>query len=126
MVIGKDVDISDRAGDVWLTGVSWNWGPMMQELVEEIHAGTWEPSHVRGDLASGNAVLDPFGPKVPEEVTQEVLQLKDQILAGEFDIWAGPIVNQAGETVVAEGEAMDMEAVETMDFLVQGVVGSTN
>lgn len=126
MVIGKDVDISDRAGDAWLTGVSWNWGPMMLDLVQEVHAGTWEPSHVRGDLVSGNAVLDPFGPNVPKEVAAEVLALKEDILSGTFDIWAGPIVNQAGETVIAEGEAIGMEAVETMDFLVQGVIGSTN
>jgi basic membrane lipoprotein Med (substrate-binding protein (PBP1-ABC) superfamily) len=125
MVIGKDVDISDRAGDVWLTGVSWNWGPMMEDLVKQIHAGTWEPSHVRSDLAGGAAVLDPFGPKVPEALRAEVLAAKERILAGELDIWAGLIVTQAGETVTAEGVAMDPEAVETMDFLVRGVVGST-
>lgn len=126
MVIGKDVDISDRAGDVWLTGVSWNWGPMMLDLVQEVQAGTWEPSHVRGDLASGNAVLDPFGPNVPEDVAAQVLALKDEILSGDFDIWSGPIVSQSGETLVADGDTMGMEAVETMDFLVQGVIGSTN
>lgn len=126
MVIGKDVDISDRAGDAWLTGVSWNWGPMMLGLVEDIHAGTWEPSHVRGDLASGNAVLDPFGPKVPADVAAEVLALKEQILAGTFDIWAGEIANQAGETVSSDGQLMSMEAIETMNFLVEGVIGSTN
>ena len=37
----------------------------MKDLVDEIRAGTWDPSHVRGDLASGNAVLDPIGDSVP-------------------------------------------------------------
>lgn len=126
MVVGKDVDISERAGDIWLTGVSWNWGPMMRDLVEEIQAGTWEPSHVRGDLSTGHVVLDPFGPRVPQDLADAVLSLRDEILDGAFDIWAGPIVNQAGDVIVAEGETLGMEAVETMDFLVQGVIGAAN
>lgn len=126
MVIGKDVDISDRAGDSWVTGVSWNWGPMMTDMVEQIQAGTWEPSHVRGDLRTGHVILDPFGPQVPEEVATEVLALKEEILAGTFDIWAGPILDQDGETVIAEGETLSMETVETMNFLAQGVIGSAN
>ena len=126
MVVGKDVDISDRAGDVWLTGVSWNWGPMMAEQVQAIHDGTWTPGHLRGDLQSGHAVLDPFGPKVPQEVIDEVLAAKEKILSGALDIWSGPIVNQAGETIVPEGEVMEMETIETMGFMVQGVTGSTS
>lgn len=125
-VIGKDVDISDRAGDAWLTGVSWDWGPMMVDLVKEIDAGTWEPSHVRGDLASGNAVLDPFGPVVPEDVQASVLALKDKIVAGEQAVFTGPILRQDGSVVVPEGEAMSLEAIETTDFLVKGVIGSTS
>jgi len=126
MVIGKDVDISDRAGDVWLTGVSWDWGPMMEAQVKAIKDGTWTPSHVRGDLKSGNAVLDPFGPKVPQDVIDEVLAAKEKILSGEMDIWAGPILNQAGETIVPAGDVMDMEKIESMGFLVKGVTGSTS
>jgi len=124
-VIGKDVDISDRAGETWLTGVSWNWGPMMVDLVKEIDAGTWEPSHVRGDLASGNAVLDPFGTSVPDDVQKKALELKDKIVAGDMKVFAGPIVKQDGTTAVPAGEDMSMEAIETMDFLVKGVNGTT-
>ena len=126
MIVGKDVDVSDRAGDVWLTGVSWNWGPMMVEQVQAIQDGTWTPSHVRGDLKSGHAVLDPFGPKVPQEVVDEVLAAKAKILSGELDIWSGPIVTQSGETIVPDGDVMKMEAVESMGFMVQGVTGSAS
>lgn len=125
-VIGKDVNVMDRAPDAWLTGVSWNWGPMMEQLVSEIHAGTWEPSHLRSDLAGGAAVLDPFGEAVPAQVQADVLAKKDEILGGSFDIWAGPILKQDGTEVATSGTALDMKTVETMDFLVQGVIGSTN
>ncbi|WP_416897107.1 MAG: BMP family ABC transporter substrate-binding protein [Minwuia sp.] len=125
-IIGKDVDISDRAPNAWLTGVSWNWGPMMVDMVKEIKAGTWKPGHVRGDLASGHAVLDPFGKNVPEFVQTKVLAMKEDIIAGKMNIWTGPIVKQDGTTVVGAGEAMTMEQIETTDFLVKGVIGSTN
>ncbi len=125
-IIGKDVDISDRVPEAWLTGVSWNWGPMMVDMVEEIRAGSWEPGHVRGDLASGHAVLDPFGAAVPESVQAEVLAVKEAILAGEKDVFTGPIYRQDGSVAVPEGETMTLEEIETMDFLVQGVIGSTS
>ncbi|WP_157289903.1 BMP family ABC transporter substrate-binding protein [Devosia marina] len=125
-IIGKDVNVMDRAPAAWLTGVSWNWGPMMEQLVTEIHAGTWTPSHLRSDLAGGAAVLDPFGDAVPAEVQAAVLAKKDEIVGGSFDIWSGPIVKQDGSEAVASGSALDMTAIESMDFLVQGVIGSTN
>src|SRR5690606_7631120 len=125
-VIGKDVNVMDRAPKAWLTGVSWNWTPMMVSLVEEIQAGTWTPSHVRGDLASGNAVLDPFGEAVSAETQASVLALKEEIISGNKDIWTGPIFKQDGTEVVASDATLSLEAIETMDFLVKGVTGSTN
>jgi len=125
-IIGKDVNVMDRAPEAWLTGVSWNWGPMMKDLVDEIHAGTWTPSHVRSDLAGGAAVLDTFGKNVSADTQAKVTALKDKIVAGEMDIWSGPIVAQDGTEIAVSGASLGMEAVETMDFLVKGVTGSTN
>lgn len=123
-IIGKDVDISDRAPNAWLTGVSWNWGPMMTDLVRQVRSGTWKPSHVRGNLADGAAVLDPFGKAVPMDVRKQVLALKSQIVSGEKVVWTGPVVDQSGKTVVAAGEKMTLEQIETMSFLVKGVIGT--
>lgn len=125
-IIGKDVNIADRTPNAWLTGVSWDWGPMMLDLVKQIDAGTWKPTHVRGDLASGNAKLDPFGKAVPADVQAKVLALKDDIIAGKKVVWTGPVVKQDGTVVAAEGMKLTMEQIETMDFLVEGVIGSTN
>jgi len=124
-MIGKDVDIHDRAPKALLTGVSWNWGPMMVEEIKEIKAGTWKPSNMRGDLGSGNAVLDPFGAAVPEDVRKQVLQLKADIISGKKSIWEGPITKQDETVVVPAGEELAMEQVETTDYLVKGVVGAT-
>ena len=39
--------------------------------------------------------------------------------------FAGPVKDQDGETVWAEGEQPSYDEVETMDFFVAGVVGET-
>jgi basic membrane protein A len=124
-IIGKDVNVKDRAPKAWLTGVSWNWGPMMARLVEDIRAGKWKPSHVRGNLASGDAVLDPFGDAVPPPVRDKVLGLKKDILAGKKVVWQGPVVRQNGSAAVPAGQKMTLQQIETMDYLVKGVIGST-
>ncbi len=124
-IIGKDVDVKDRAPKAWLTGVSWNWGPMMVKLVDDIRAGKWKPGHVRGNLASGDAVLDPFGPAVPETLRTKVLATRAEIVAGKKVVWQGPILRQDGSTAVAAGQKMTLQQIETMDYLVKGVTGST-
>lgn len=123
-IIGKDVNVMDRAPNAWLTGVSWNWGPMMAKMVEEIRAGKWKPGHVRGNLASGHAVLDPFGKSVPEAVRKKVLATKDDILKGKKVVWQGPVTRQDGSVATAAGAKMTLEQVESMNYLVKGVIGS--
>ncbi|MDF1720720.1 MAG: BMP family ABC transporter substrate-binding protein [Minwuia sp.] len=125
-IIGKDVDISDRVPNAWLTGVSWNWGPMMVGMVKDIKAGTWKPGHVRGNLASGHAVLDPFGMAVPADVQAKVLALKDAIIKGDREVWSGPVSHQDGTVILKEGETMSMEQIESMNYLVKGVIGASN
>jgi basic membrane protein A and related proteins len=123
-VVGKDVDISDRAPQAWITGASWNWGPMMTNIVESINAGTWKPEHIRGTLKGGDVVLDPFGDAVSEEIRQRVSAEKDALLAGEKRVWQGPLVKQDGSEVAAAGTKMAIEQIETMDYLIKGVIGS--
>ena len=123
-IVGKDVNVMDRAPKAWLTGVSWNWGPMMAKLVEEVRAGKWKPGHVRGNLATGNAVLDPFGAAVPATVRAKVLATKADNIAGKKVVWQGPIAKQDGASAAAAGQKMTLEQIETMDYLVKGVVGS--
>lgn len=123
-VVGKDVDVSKFAPKAVLTGASWNWGPTMVKVVNEMKAGTWKPSHIRGDLKDGTVVLDPFGPAVTEPVRKSILAKKDDILKDKFEVWSGPIVGQDGKELLAAGKPMAMEMLESMDFFVRGVIGS--
>ena len=63
---------------------------------------------------------------MPEDVRKQVLQLKADIISGKKSIWEGPITKQDG-TVVVRGrpEAIAWHQVETMNYLVKGVIGAT-
>ena len=123
-VIGKDVDVSKFAPKAVLTGASWNWGPTMVEQVKQIKAGTWKPAHVRGDLKDGTVVLDPFGPAVDEAMRKTILAKKDEILQDKFVVWSGPMTGQDGKAILPAGKPMDMQMLESMNFFVQGVIGT--
>lgn len=123
-VVGKDVDVSNLAPKAVLTGASWNWGPTMLKLTKEIQAGTWKPSHVRGDLKDGTVVLDKFGPAVPEAVRKTILAKKAEIVGDKFVVWSGPLTAQDGKELLPAGKPMPMEQLESMGFFVKGVIGT--
>lgn len=108
----------------WLTGGSWNWGPMEVKLVNAIEKGTWKSAHYYGDLRSGAAVLDPFGPAVDHATRNHIESVKSKIMKGTFHVWRGPIYDQSGKVVVAKGTVLPLNQVDAMDFLVKGVIGS--
>ena len=68
--------------------------------------------------------MAPFGPKVPQEVQDQVLQVKDDIEAENIVVFTGPIVDQEGNVVVAEGEVLTADMMSSVDWFVQGVTGS--
>lgn len=122
-VVGKDVDVARFAPKAYLTGASWNWGPMMTTLVKQVWDGTWKPSHVRGDLKDGTVILDPIGPAVPKPIAAQISQAKSDILSDKHVVWQGPITKQSGEIVPA-GHRMKIEEIETMNYLIKGVIGT--
>jgi basic membrane protein A and related proteins len=123
-VVGKDVDVAKFAPKSVLTGASWNWGPTMVKVVNEIKAGTWQPSHIRGDLKDGTVVLDPFGPAVTEPVRKTILAKKADILVDKFEVWSGPMTAQDGKELLPAGKVMPMDMLEGMGFFVKGVIGT--
>jgi len=68
--------------------------------------------------------MAPFGPNVPQEVQDQVLQVKDDIEAGTIVVFTGPVIDQEGNVVVAEGDVLTPDLMSAVDWFVQGVTGS--
>ena len=85
-------DMRRFAPDVFLTGVVWNWTPIMTDIVKAVHNETWD-EHPGQDwwygLAGGGVKLAPFSDLVPDDVREMVEEKKQAIIKGEFEVFPG-------------------------------------
>lgn len=75
-------------------------------------------------MADDVVKLADFSPLVPDDVKALVEAKKAEFIAGTTDAFCGPIYNQAGDLVVAEGECVSDADQLSMNWFVQGVVGT--
>ena len=121
--IGYDSDMGQFVGESVLTSPMWNWGTYYIDTVGKALAGEWETHQYWGAMEDDIVMLAELSGLVPQEVRDAVDAAKAEIFAGN-DVFCGPINNQAGETVVAEGECMTDGEMLGFDWLVEGVIGS--
>jgi basic membrane protein A len=122
--VGYNDDMSRFAPEAWLTAPVWDWGPFYTAAVEAVQDGTWTSDQYYGNMADGLVNLAPVSDKVPQEVRDEISDVESQIKSGDFAVFTGPINNQDGLEVVADGESPDLGALLGMDYFVEGVKGS--
>ncbi len=125
-VTGFHYDASAAAPNHWITGVTWNWGPIMAQIVHEIRTGIYRSSVKLAGIDAGWAKLAQFGSGVDDETRQLVLDTVGGLRDGSIQPFTGPIYDQDGEIRIAEGETATDEYLQGVDWLVQGVVGRTN
>lgn len=122
--VGYHADASTVAGEGWITGGRWVWGPLMAKLVVQAMDGTYEPELLRVGVADGAVALSAFGPQIPEEVVAAVEQAVADITSGDLYPFEGPIYKQDDTIAIEEGERPDTPTLETTDYLVKGVIGT--
>ncbi len=122
--VGYNDDMSRFAPDAWLTAPVWDWGPYYISVVEAIADGTWASEQYYGNMADGLVNLAPVADVVPQEVRDQIETVQEEIIAGTFAPFTGPIADQEGVEVVADGEVPDLGTLLGMGYLVDGVLGS--
>ncbi|HWP96483.1 MAG TPA: BMP family ABC transporter substrate-binding protein [Syntrophomonadaceae bacterium] len=125
LAIGCDSDMHSFAPNANLTSPIFNWGPYYVSLVEQVKNGTWKSSDYWGGLEDGIISLAPISDKVPADVKQMVTEKENAIKAKKYDVFKGPILDQDGKVKVAEGQTMTDEQMLSVDWFVQGVLGTT-
>lgn len=121
---GQASDMQAFAPNAQLTAIVDNWNQYYIDRVQAVIDGTWESTNTWGGIDTGMVEIPPYGPAVPAEVAAAADAVKNGIASGELHPFAGPIYNQAGEEVVAEGEVMSDEELLKMNYYVQGIEGS--
>lgn len=112
----------------YLTGAEWNWEKVYKSYIETIQKGE-KPAHlVRGGFSSGFIKLSPFGPAVSPETKAKAEAVQKSFVDGSLVVYAGPLKDNAGKEVIAAGvkQAQTDIALESMNYLVEGVSGKVN
>ena len=112
------------APEYWISGTGFTLGGKLTWLTSTVLDGTWTPIFLRCGIADGCMAIAPFGPKVPQEVQDLVMQAKADIESDKIVVFKGPIKDQDGNIKVADGEVLGDDALGSVDWFVDGVVGS--
>ncbi len=111
----------------YLTGAEWNWQKVYTDYINELKGGKKLAKHlVRGGLKEGIVRTSAYGPAVSPEAKKAADNVKAQLTAGTFVIFKGPIKDNKGKVVIAQGTELGQTAIEleSMDYLVEGVLGT--
>ena len=126
--VGYHASAQALAPDGWLTGSEWNWGPLYTDIVRTVADGDFRNSDYDGNYRVGLQtgtnpfVQSDYGSSVSAETQQLVDEARERFVDGGSP-FAGPVLDQDGTVVWAEGEQPSYDEVETMDFMVEGVIG---
>ncbi|GAA5138407.1 BMP family ABC transporter substrate-binding protein [Alloalcanivorax gelatiniphagus] len=125
MTCGYHASQAKLAPEGYLTGAEWNWVTPYQEHVRAAINGEPMINFLRGGLKEGFVKTSPYGPAVSAEAKKNADAVKAQMLSGDYVIFGGPLKNNQGQVVIAEGTDYKQTAVELerMDYLVEGVRG---
>ena len=116
------------APKAYLTGAEWNWEELYPKFAKMFMAGETIPNFYRGGLKEGLVKVSAYGPAVGEAARKAADTAKAKLMAGGYAIFKGPITDNKGKMVIASGQAHGQTdpVLERMDYLVEGVVGSTS
>ena len=120
---GYHASQASLAGEYYLTGAEWNWEVPYRQMVEAVQNGEVPDQFLRGGLADRFVRLSDYGPAVTEAARDDAEAIRAQMLSGGFVIFEGPMRDNAGNIVIADGVKYEQRDtwLERMDWLVEGV-----
>ncbi len=124
---GYHQDMHDYAPGAVLFSYVWNWGPIMENIwttFVKLGCTPYVDYYFWGSKYGCPSISDFNDDLVPQEVQDEVLDIQKQIIAGDIQVYAGPLNDNEGNELVADGEVMDDTAISNQEFLVENVIGT--
>jgi simple sugar transport system substrate-binding protein len=121
--VGYHSDMSKYGPKAHLTAATHLWGDIYIKAAQDVLAGKWKPMNVWGGIKDKMVKLAPINAAVPAEVKELVGKVEKDIVAGKFHPFAGPVKDNEGKERVPSGKVMADDAMQKMDFYVEGVQG---
>jgi len=105
-----------------LAAVTHHWGDYYTKAAQEVIDGKWKSTSVWGGIKDGFVKLEAINAVVPADVKQLVAAAEKDIVSGKMTPFDGPIKDNEGKVRLEKG-AMTDDALNKMDFYVEGVAG---
>ncbi len=112
----------------------WNWGVFYEKILISIINGDYSRSKLFGSgenavnywwgLNSGVVEFFCSQNLIPAELKKTLEFVKKMIMQGNFQIFSGAIYDNKGNQIQEEGKTMTGQQIMSMDFLIEGVLGS--
>jgi basic membrane protein A and related proteins len=122
-VVAYQSDMRRFAPDAQLAAVTHHWGAYYTQVARAVQAGTWKPQPVWGGMKDGLVQVSAIAGDVPAAARAAVEARREAIVAGRFQPFAAPLVDNEGRTRLEKG-ALDDAGIATMNWFVRGVVGA--
>ncbi len=109
-------DMTSDAPKAHLQAPVVNWGLYYTKAVKEMMEEKWKNENFVGGVSDGFVTLSPVNSNCSRGTTAAVNEARDEILAGR-GIFTGPIIDNEGQVVCAEGTALsDGDVSKGMDW----------
>jgi len=119
---GQSTDMSKFAPNTQLSASTDVWGPYYAKRIQDVLDGTWKSTDTWGGFAAGMLKMSPFT-NMPDDVSALGNATVADITSGRNKVFVGPIKDQTGTIKIPAGTVMDDVALNSMQWLVEGVDG---
>jgi basic membrane protein A len=122
-VISDQSDMRAYAPNAQLAAVTHEWGDYYTQVTRSVLNGHWQSHPVWGGIKDRMVQLNAISADVPDSVRMLVDTRRQAIVAGKFMPFTAPLTDNEGRIRLANG-TLDDASIITMNWLVQGVVGT--
>lgn len=122
---GHAFDQGKLAPKGYITGAEYKWTDLFETFIETLQKGGTLPDFVTGGYDKGFVGSSPFGAgATPQAINAATTAM--QAMKNGVPLFVGPIMDNAGKTVIPAGTTYGPYAAELQqtDYLIGGVVGS--
>ncbi|MGC3987110.1 MAG: BMP family ABC transporter substrate-binding protein [Pseudorhodoferax sp.] len=120
---GWDSDMTAYGPQAHLGSAIINWAPYYIKATKDALEGTWSTGAVWWGVKEGAIDMVSIAEDVPAETKARIDEIKKGLKDGSFAIWKGPIADNTGKEVVADGAVADDQFLSGVKFYVKGVEG---
>lgn len=121
---GQASDMVEFGPENQASAIIDDWSAYYVARTKAVKDDSWKNTDTWGGLKSGMVRMGPYHKKLPADLVKLAKQAEKDIVSGKIHPFTGPIVSRDGEVKVAAGKTADDGLLLSMDFFVEGVVGS--